>query len=56
MEDSKFELKVQFNNLDELEKLFSRAVMQEKELRKTLNEIESVGLDVRTQLDGKHIR
>ena len=51
----KIALSMQLENLDELEKLLSRALVQEKELRKTLSEIESVELGVKTRLDGKHI-
>lgn len=54
MED-KIALSMQLENLDELEKLLSRALVQEKELRKTLSEVESVELGVKVQLDVKHI-
>lgn len=46
MEDNKIALSMQLENLDELEKLLSRAVKQEKELRKTLNEIEALEPDI----------
>lgn len=45
MED-KIALSMQLENLDELEKLLSRALVQEKELRKTLNEIEALEPDI----------
>lgn len=45
MED-KIGLSMQLENLDELEKLLSRALVQEKELRKTLNEIEALEPDI----------
>ncbi|WP_396583360.1 hypothetical protein [Lactobacillus delbrueckii] len=53
--ENKIALSMQLENLDELEKLLSRALVQEKELRKTLSEIESVEFGVKTQLDVKHI-
>lgn len=46
MEDNKIALSMQLENLDQLEKLLSRAVKQEKELRKTLNEIEALEPDI----------
>lgn len=46
MEDNRIALSMQLENLDELEKLLSRAVKQEKELRKTLNEIEALEPDI----------
>ena len=55
MEDNKIALSMKLEHLDELEKLLSRALVQEKELRKTLSEIESVEFSVKTQLDVKHI-
>lgn len=45
MED-KIALSMQLENLDELEKLLSRALVQEKELRKTLSEIEALEPDI----------
>lgn len=45
MED-KIALSMQLENLDELEKLLSLALVQEKELRKTLNEIEALEPDI----------
>lgn len=42
MEDNKIVLSMKLEHLDELEKLLSRALVQEKELRKTLNEIEAL--------------
>ena len=46
MEDNKIALSMKLEHLDELEQLLSRAVKQEKELRKTLNEIEALEPDI----------